>query len=97
MYHVPAGSACAVSALCTLTSYGRKALLGSVVMRGGKKGDPLGLWIKMLKFELAKYSSLFSGETMPMYLGKMLVVAAAIPVEGAWKTSHDTGKAPPQA
>jgi hypothetical protein len=43
-----------------------KALLGLMVMVGRERGDPSGLLIKMLKFELAKSSSLFSGEIMPI-------------------------------
>jgi hypothetical protein len=35
MYHVPAGLACAVAALCALTSYDNKSLIG-VDGDGGK-------------------------------------------------------------
>nr|XP_025736658.1 cartilage acidic protein 1 isoform X4 [Callorhinus ursinus] len=59
MYHVPAGLACAVSALCALTSCGRESLIGVGGYDGRGKGGPLGLLIKMLKFEFAKSSSLF--------------------------------------
>lgn len=59
VYHVPAGLACAVSALCALTSRGRKSLIGVGGYDGRGKGDLLGLLIKMLKFEFAKSSSLF--------------------------------------
>lgn len=44
----------------------QKSLIGVRSDEGREKGERLGLWIKMLKFELTKYSSLFSGETVPI-------------------------------
>lgn len=40
MYHVPASLACAVSALCALTSYGRESLIGVGGDDGRGKGWP---------------------------------------------------------
>lgn len=49
MYHVPAGLACAVSALCALTSCGRESLLGVGGYYGRGKGGPLGTLDKNVK------------------------------------------------
>lgn len=40
MYHVPTSLACAVSALCALTSYGRESLIGVGGDDGREKGWP---------------------------------------------------------
>ena len=40
MCHVPAGLACAVSALCALTSYGRESLIGVGGDDRSEKGWP---------------------------------------------------------
>lgn len=49
MYHVPAGLACAVSGLCTLTSCGRESLIGVGGDDGRGKAWPFGTLDKNVK------------------------------------------------
>lgn len=65
-----------------LTSCARESLIGVGGGDGKEKGGPLGLLIKMLSFELAKPSSLFYEDIMP--INSPLDISAKLVIKKVW-------------